>query len=130
MAGKGAKNPMWRGGVSPYPNHGELKRNRLAVLNLHKWICEICGEKANQTHHKDFGKTNHCPSNLQAVCGKCHTLIHKQNPKWAIQPHLTANSFFGLRGRTPLKIQRFMLLYGKGLSERTERVNNYGFPQR
>ena len=126
MGAKGSKNPRWNGGVSQYPNHYELKKNRLIVLNLRKWKCEICGEKAQQTHHKDGNKANHSLSNLQAVCKKCHQLIHKQTekvkqlqlalrPRKIIQQHLTANRLFGLRGRTPLKIQKFMLLYGKEL---------------
>ena len=62
-------------GTSEYPNHILMKKNRLIIL-LHNPRCEMCGKKAITIHHKDFTKTNHQLSNLQALCQNCHIGIH------------------------------------------------------
>lgn len=75
---KGAKNPRWNGGTSEYPNHGTMKITRRQKLESVNWICESCGGKATEVHHKDKTKTNHSLSNLIAVCHKCHmSKFHK-----------------------------------------------------
>lgn len=77
MAFKGAKNPRWNGGVAEYPSHSELKKNRLIVLREANYICQVCGGKATQTHHKDKSKTNHAKENLLPVCCKCNASFHR-----------------------------------------------------
>jgi 5-methylcytosine-specific restriction endonuclease McrA len=76
MAGK--NNPRWGGGVSPYPNHSLMKKNRLIVL-INNPICEICGKtQAQQIHHKNRDRSDHRLSNLMGVCCSCHSgLGHK-----------------------------------------------------
>ena len=74
--GRGAHNSHWNGGVAQYPNHSEMKRQRLKVLQRTKGKCEICGESARSIHHIDEDKSNHTLDNLLAVCTKCHGTIH------------------------------------------------------
>ena len=98
---------------SEYPNHYQLKKNRLIILNLYKWKCEVCGKLAIVTHHKDRTKRNHSPSNLKAVCKKCHKLIHRKprqlklalTPRKVFEDNLTINKTYGLKGRTPKHLQ-------------------------
>ncbi|MFH2025295.1 MAG: hypothetical protein ABIK30_05645 [bacterium] len=69
----GELNNKWSGGYSQYPNHYEMKKNRLIVLKKSNYICCFCGGKANCIHHLDFSKDNHDISNLVASCHKCNT---------------------------------------------------------
>ena len=41
-------------------------------------ICEICKENKKRIliHHKDENRKNNNKNNLQAVCDKCHRLLH------------------------------------------------------
>jgi 5-methylcytosine-specific restriction endonuclease McrA len=71
---KGERNVNWRGGVFEYPNHYLMKKNRLIILTQNP-KCEICGKPATEIHHKDFTKTNHKLSNLQAICRKCNSRL-------------------------------------------------------
>jgi len=73
----GAKNPMWKGGIAEYPNHGELKKNRLVVLNKANHICQVCRGIATEVHHIDKTKTNHKKENLLPVCHKCNCSFHR-----------------------------------------------------
>lgn len=78
---KGDLNYMWKGGVSKYPNHYTLKKNRLIVLNKANWVCEYCGGKADRIHHRDHSKDNHTVENLAPSCAKCNSKLMKYNPK-------------------------------------------------
>jgi hypothetical protein len=69
---KGSKNFQWKGGIATYPNHYELKKNRLIKLKETKGLCEICNKSAKYVHHLDETKTNHSCENLVVVCSKCH----------------------------------------------------------
>ena len=71
------KNNMWKGGIAGYPNHSLMKKNRLIIL-LHNPRCEICRKSATEIHHKDFSKSNHKLSNLQAVCHKCNIRLSSE----------------------------------------------------
>jgi len=70
----GKNNPRWNGGVSEYPDHCIMKKNRLIIL-INNPKCEICGALATQIHHKDFSKSNHKLSNLKAICPKCNSKL-------------------------------------------------------
>ena len=71
----GSLNIHWRGGVSQYPNHHQLKKNRLIVLEAANYTCEFCGSHTNRVHHRDHSKTNHAISNLAACCHSCNLLL-------------------------------------------------------
>jgi 5-methylcytosine-specific restriction endonuclease McrA len=88
----GHLNPMWKGGVSEYPNHYEMKKNRLIVLKKANYICQFCGKHANEVHHLDMSKNNHKKENLTACCRKCNSQI--RNPK-----HKNASKFRKLYGK-------------------------------
>ena len=73
---KGEKNPRWNGGISEYPNHAEMKRNRLQKLKEAKNKCEVCGEEAFCIHHLDGSVDNHSMNNLAVLCKRCHHVLH------------------------------------------------------
>lgn len=74
---KGNLNRHWNGGTSDYPNHHQMKKNRLIKIDQEKGKCEICKRKATQAHHKDRDKTNHTIDNLKLLCVKCHRRAHR-----------------------------------------------------
>ena len=74
---KGENNPRWHGGTSLYPNHAELKKARLRVLQAAGYRCELCGGMAVQTHHRNGNKADHQEANLAPVCFKCHGLLER-----------------------------------------------------
>jgi len=70
----GSKNHAWKGGVSQYPNHSLMKRQRLIIL-MNNPKCEYCRNPATEIHHKDESKSNHELSNLAACCRKCNSRL-------------------------------------------------------
>jgi len=75
---RGKLNPNWNGGVSEYPNHYEMKKNRLIVLKKANYICSYCGNKATEIHHVDLSKDNHSLDNLKSACHKCNVRLHNK----------------------------------------------------
>lgn len=71
---RGERNIHWRGGVSEYPNHWVMKKNRKLIFKQYNNKCADCGKKAQQIHHKDNSKNNHTLKNLVPLCFKCHGL--------------------------------------------------------
>lgn len=76
MFQKGEKNPRWKGGTSPYPEHAEMKRNRIIKLKEADCKCEACGKPAYCIHHLDGSKDNHALNNLVVICKTCHGILH------------------------------------------------------
>ncbi len=72
---RGEKNDRWRGGVSYYPNHYLLKKNRIIKLQQTKGRCEVCNKKGYIVRHKDGSRTNHSLDNLLLLCSKCREII-------------------------------------------------------
>ena len=69
---KGKYSHWWRGGVSEYPNHHIMKKNRKIILN-NNLFCQNCkSARATQIHHIDESKDNHSLNNLMAVCQSCN----------------------------------------------------------
>lgn len=93
---KGKYNNNWNGGISDYPNHHLLKKNRLIKLESINCICEECGGKATEVHHKDNSKDNHNIDNLKGLCHRCH-MQENHNSKYKILYGMTgkeiANKF-------------------------------------
>ena len=75
----GELNYNWKGGVSEYPNHYELKKNRLIVLENSNWVCKYCGGKADRVHHRDKTKRNHKLNNLAPSCATCNSQRMDEN---------------------------------------------------
>lgn len=70
---KGENSHFWRGGVSEYPNHHIMKKNRKILLSQHKY-CQNCKTAlAVEVHHIDESKDNHNIENLMVVCSKCNS---------------------------------------------------------
>lgn len=58
--------------------HHSGKSNRKAIYNAAwKPICEVCKIPTQVLHHRDFNNQNEHINNLQPLCKKCHTYIHK-----------------------------------------------------
>ncbi len=105
----GKNNYQWKGGVADYPNHYQMKLNRLAKLEETKGNCEICGEKANQIHHRDGSRNNHAISNLIVLCKTHHVMIDITNSQ--------------------CKTSKYIRKYGMTVREMTEKLGNYSVPQ-
>ena len=72
----GENNGQWRGGKSW--NY----YRRIAFENYPK-KCDICGAIKNlQVHHRDKNHKNNHIKNLQILCHKCHTTIHRESKGW------------------------------------------------
>ena len=99
----GDNNPRWNNGVSEYPNHIILKKNRIKILKKTHGKCELCGISAKIIHHKDGSKNNHDLKNLIALCRNCHNIIHTDDSEI---------SALEVRG-----ISKYKRLYGLSLKE-------------
>lgn len=66
----------WKGGISFYKNQRLMKKNRLIIMEKYNWICQECGKKATDAHHKDQDKSNHSINNLIPLCHYCHCQKH------------------------------------------------------
>ena len=75
--GKGENNINWNGGTSTYPNHSEMKRNKITKLKQSNHKCEICKNKAYSIQHIDESKDNHDLNNLIVLCKDCHIILHR-----------------------------------------------------
>ena len=103
--GKGNENINWKGGVAEYPDHSELKRNRIKKLKEADGKCEVCHEDAFCVHHLDGSKANHDMKNLAVLCKKCHLVLHNDTA----YPKSTA------------KTSKYTREYGMTLKEMAER---------
>lgn len=68
-------------GYYEYKRTKEFIENRKLAFEKANYKCEICGEKAEEIHHKDNKKIDHSLENLQALCCKCHRKITYKNNK-------------------------------------------------
>ena len=105
----GKKDVRWKGGVADYPDHYQMKLNRLEKLEQTKGKCEICNRDANQIHHRDGSRNNHAISNLVVLCKKHHVMID-----------MTNSSF---------KTSKYIRKYGMSLREMSEKLGEYSVPQ-
>lgn len=71
----GKYNIHWNGGVSEYPNHAKLKRNRKLRFKLVRGRCEDCNTDLNGKRyygiHLNKDKSDHALTNLKITCNKC-----------------------------------------------------------
>lgn len=93
---KGQRNGNWKGGVAEYPNHYLMKKQRLIILKNNP-LCEYCGKRATQIHHKDEKKQNHKLTNLVAVCHICNS---RQSSKFYKRFGYTLDQLSKLLGRS------------------------------
>lgn len=68
-------------GYYEYRRTKELAQNRKLAFERSNCKCEICGEAAEEIHHKENSKVDHSLDNLQALCCKCHREITYKNNK-------------------------------------------------
>jgi len=105
--GKGEENINWKGGVAEYPDHAQLKRNRLERLKQSGNKCEVCGGEAFCVHHIDGSVDNHDLDNLAVLCRPCHKILHngRTEKNFSVRP----------------KTSKYTREYGMTLREMTER---------
>lgn len=77
----GELSPTWEGGKSSTPYGPGWTRNwKQAAWRRAAGRCELCqSDKPRDTHHKDFGKTNHALDNLLVLCRLCHKGLHAEH---------------------------------------------------
>lgn len=90
---KGAKNPMWKGGISkePYPFNFDEELKEL-IRKRDNYICRECGRTQEQElleikrrlaiHHADYDKKNCDPNNLITLCNACNAKANYQREDW------------------------------------------------
>ena len=98
----GKNNPRWNNGSSEYPKHCKLKKNRIELLEINNYKCELCYKPAEIAHHLDNRKDNHNLNNLMPLCKKCHYKLHS-----------------GRKNKT----SKYMRLYGFTLKELSKMFN-------
>ena len=77
MGHKRDKNPNWQGGKSYEPYSVDWTRTlKISIRERDKYVCQMCtepqGDEALSVHHIDYDKKNCNPTNLIALCRKCH----------------------------------------------------------
>jgi 5-methylcytosine-specific restriction endonuclease McrA len=62
--------------ASPY-----WKVRRREALKRANWMCQDCGQRATQVHHLTYvGVFNESPTDLVALCDRCHADLHHKTP--------------------------------------------------
>ena len=77
--------------IRDFYDSGAWRKASTAYLKSRRYICEVCGDVATETHHKDritptmikSGRTDllYGEDNLLAVCHRCHTDLHRNGGK-------------------------------------------------
>lgn len=98
---KGERNPRWNGGISYFPNHYEVKKNRARLIKERGLFCAKCGRRVAiskiQQHHKDGNKKNHADSNIDLLCPTCHCKMPKNTKKYGDKNLHQWAVFFGIK---------------------------------
>lgn len=109
--GKGEENINWNGGVAAYPNHSEMKRNRIVKLKEADGKCEVCEKEAFCIHHLDGSVDNHSLDNLAVLCRKCHYILHADR--------------HGFNHSVRLHTSKYIREYGMTLRQMTEKYGGH-----
>lgn len=84
-----------------YPNHYQLKKNRILWLQQNGTVCKVCNKKqVAHIHHIDGSKDNHALDNLVGVCAKCHSIVHSVEYHEPLQSNLRRSKYRCLYGMT------------------------------
>ena len=67
-----------RGYYRKYLESDAWQRKRYVVLKRDNWICQKCGARATQVHHKKYARNigNEPIKWLVSLCAPCHNKIH------------------------------------------------------
>ena len=101
-----------------YPMYHIMAISRLKRMKIAKGRCEICGERGDVLHHRDFKTTNHRISNLILLCVHCHEVIHHPHKEVVYVLHYKYE-----RGRNWRKSAKITRLFGLTISQL---VHKYG----
>lgn len=66
-----------------------FSKSRKIVVERSKGVCESCGKKAVEVHHKDRDRDNNEVENLIHLCKTCHSKAHmllRLNPSYRPKP--------------------------------------------
>ena len=69
----------WHGPNRPKPNL--WRRARFAALERDRWMCQVCGGRAEEVHHivhLNEGGDMYNLGNLQCLCRPCHWQHHRE----------------------------------------------------
>lgn len=61
-----------------YLDSGMWASIRKPILQRDEWRCVLCGERANQVHHRSYSTRTlmgEAPENLFSLCGRCHESV-------------------------------------------------------
>lgn len=76
---KTEKRLEWFQWYNTYLESFEWQVRRVKVLERDNYLCQGCGEKAEQVHHKTYKHVgNEFLFELMSVCKKCHERIHEK----------------------------------------------------
>jgi hypothetical protein len=64
------------------------KKKRYVVLKRDNWVCQRCGAKAEQVHHKKYARNigTEPIKWLESICKDCHHKIHSKSTKSYFKP--------------------------------------------
>ena len=73
-----------------YLKSDDWKRKRYVVLKRDNWICQRCGAKAEQVHHKKYARNIGAEPIkwLESICKDCHYKIHSKSTKSFLNPSI------------------------------------------
>lgn len=86
QANTGDSNNAWAGGLSAEKHdHGSsIIQLRNRIKKRDRFRCAFCGKTTGRlhTHHIDYDKYNHDPSNLITLCTSCHSRTNYNREFW------------------------------------------------
>lgn len=93
----GSASPTWEGGRTKIQyGRGWTPAWKRLVWKRANGRCELCQcDKPRDTHHIDFGKSNHASDNLLVLCRSCHKKIHAAHLQ-ALKQNRDLSSAFGV----------------------------------
>ena len=85
-----------------YLKSDEWKRKRYVVLKRDNWICQYCGGKAEQVHHKKYARNigKEPIKWLESICKSCHSKLHSKTSNSFSKPKFFGNRMFRVNKTT------------------------------
>jgi hypothetical protein len=102
----GAKNPSWKGGITPILEAERRKARyiawRDAVKKIDNYTCQICGDKGQVVHHifpfRKYSEVRYLINNGITLCSKCHKQQHKRGEKTGCSGQREASNILSKEG--------------------------------
>jgi len=81
---KGNKNNNWQGGIAYFPYAPNWRYIKIHIREKYNYICQLCNNSGNSTHHIDYDKMNCKEENLICLCKKCHAKTNANRDYWYV----------------------------------------------